>query len=87
MPGLLLQSAKARMAFGLISNMAGGFEGPRVRGKVLPGGGDWILCDSDNVWHMDVRLLLRTEDDAMIYLQYFGSLKMNDSIQSALYRE
>ena len=28
--------------------VAGGdFEGPRLRGKVLPGGGDWLLLRSD----------------------------------------
>jgi hypothetical protein len=26
----------------------GQFEGPRLRGKVLPGGGDWTLLRADN---------------------------------------
>ena len=27
----------------------GSFEGPRLRGKVLPGGGDWLLLRPDGV--------------------------------------
>src|SRR5262245_36196183 len=31
----------------------GEFEGPRLRGKVLPGGGDWLLLRSDDVLELD----------------------------------
>ncbi|MFN6540753.1 MAG: DUF3237 domain-containing protein [Nostoc sp. EkiNYC01] len=69
----------------LIFNIGGGtFEGARLRGKVLPGGGDWILVDGEGVWHMDVRLLLETEDGARIYVQYYGVVVMNEKIGTAL---
>jgi hypothetical protein len=36
--------------------IAGGdFEGPRLRGKILPGGGDWLLLRSDGVLELDLR--------------------------------
>jgi hypothetical protein len=50
----------------------GHFEGPRLRGKVLPGGGDWTLLRSDGVLELDLRLTLETDDGALIHLASFG---------------
>lgn len=50
----------------------GNFEGPKLRGKILPGPVDWLVNGSDGVGHMDVRATLQTEDGANIYLRYQG---------------
>jgi hypothetical protein len=50
----------------------GSFEGPRLRGEVLPEGGDWLLVRSDGVVELDVRATLRTHDGALIYLRHRG---------------
>jgi hypothetical protein len=50
----------------------GDFEGPRVRGKVLPGGGDWLLLRSDGVLELDLRITLETDDHALIYMTFQG---------------
>src|SRR5205823_7388076 len=50
----------------------GEFEGPRLRGKVLPGGCDWTLLRSDGVLELDLRLTLETDDGASIYMTSFG---------------
>ena len=57
-----------------IAPIAGGtFEGPRLRGKVLPGGGaDWTLLRSDGVLELDLRVTLETDDSALIYMTSFG---------------
>ena len=53
--------------------IAGGhFEGPRLRGKVLPGGGDWTLLRGDGVLELDLRVTLETDDGALIYMASFG---------------
>jgi hypothetical protein len=52
----------------------GSFEGPRLNGKVLAGGGDWILVRPDGVGELDVRITLQTDDDALIYVTYRGYL-------------
>src|SRR6476646_5864651 len=53
--------------------IAGGhFEGPRLRGKVLPGGGDWTLLRGDGVLELAVRLTLETDDGALIHMTSFG---------------
>ena len=53
--------------------IAGGhFEGPRLRGKVLPGGGDWTLLRGDGVLELDLRVTLETDDGALIHMTSFG---------------
>ncbi len=55
---------------GLVSG--GSFEGERLRGTVLPGGADWIMGRSDGTMTLDVRLVLHTDDGALIGLTYRG---------------
>jgi len=57
----------------LIVPVAGGdFEGPRLRGKILPGGGDWLLLRADGVLELDLRITLETDDHALIYMTFQG---------------
>ena len=51
---------------------SGQFEGPRLRGKVLPGGGDWTLLRADGVLELDLRVTLETDDGALIHMRSFG---------------
>jgi len=56
-----------------IAEVTGGtFEGPRLSGRILPGGADWILVRPDGVTQLDVRVTLETKDGAHIYLSYRG---------------
>lgn len=50
----------------------GAFTGERLNGAVLPGGNDWVINRADGVMVIDVRLTLKTDDGAMIYLSYQG---------------
>jgi len=50
----------------------GDFVGSRLRGRLLPGGGDWAEYDSDRLFRIDVRSVLETDDGALIYLRYWG---------------
>ncbi|MFJ9038098.1 DUF3237 domain-containing protein [Streptomyces sp. NPDC102406] len=52
----------------------GRFEGPRLRGEVLPSGGDWALFRSDGSMALDVRLTLRTHDGELLHMTYNGRL-------------
>jgi hypothetical protein len=38
----------------------GTFEGPKLKGEVLPGGGDWALLRPDGALELDVRGTMRT---------------------------
>lgn len=44
----------------------GSFDGPALRGEVLPGGADWNLTRPDGVAEVWARYTLRTDDGALI---------------------
>jgi hypothetical protein len=62
----------------------GSAEGPRLRGKLLASGGDWLLLDEGGTGRLDVRGTLETDDGAHIYIQYHGVLEMNEKLLAAL---
>ena len=43
-----------------------------MKGKVLAGGGDWMLVRSDGVGELDVRVTLQTDDGALIHVTNRG---------------
>jgi hypothetical protein len=51
---------------------SGVFEGPQLRGRVLPGSGDWTLLRGDGILELDLRLTLETDDGALIDMWSFG---------------
>ena len=60
-----------RSIFGVTGGM---FEGPRLRGTVRPGGGDWLLTLANGAGELDVRITLETDDGALILVTYRGVL-------------
>jgi hypothetical protein len=50
--------------------------GPRIRGTILPGGGDWLLVGSDQIGRVDVRATIRTDDAALIHYESRGVIKI-----------
>jgi hypothetical protein len=50
----------------------GSFEGDRLRGKVLAGGGDWVTGRADDTLELDLRVTLETDDGALIYMTLTG---------------
>tara|TARA_Y100000588_G_scaffold212493_1_gene226567 strand:+ start:299 stop:754 length:456 start_codon:yes stop_codon:yes gene_type:complete len=56
-----------------IAKITGGtFEGSELKGRILPGGGDWLLLRADGVLKLDVRATLETDDGTLIYMTYRG---------------
>jgi hypothetical protein len=55
---------------GLVSG--GSFDGERLSGQVIDGGSDWQAARADGSTTLDVRLVLKTDDDAMIAMTYRG---------------
>lgn len=56
----------------IVTLTGGSFEGPHLRGEVLPLGADFLVQRTDGVTRLDVRLALRTDDGADIYVTYLG---------------
>lgn len=56
-----------------IAHVTGGtFEGPRFKGMVEGPAGDWITNRPDGTYRLDVRVMLRTDDGALILVTYNG---------------
>src|SRR5215510_9556884 len=56
-----------------IGEIAGGrFEGERLRGKILSGGSDWQSLRSDGTITLNVRVVMETDDGALIGMTYSG---------------
>jgi hypothetical protein len=69
----------------LIFDVTGGsIEGPRLRGRVLPSGGDWLLVRPDGYGLLDVRAAFATGDGAFVYAQYYGVLEMPPRVQALI---
>jgi hypothetical protein len=64
--------------------IGGTFEGKRLKGKILTGGGDWLLLTPDGFAHLDVRAQFLTDDGASLYVQYNGILQVNQKVTDAL---
>jgi hypothetical protein len=60
--------------------IGGSFEGPRLKGKLLPSGADCLLIGSDGVGRLDVRATFESHDGARIYVQYPGVIVFNEKI-------
>jgi hypothetical protein len=71
----------SRMFFEAIE---GKLEGPRIRGQLVGGGGDWLLVGADGFGRLDVRAQIETDDGAFVYVQYHGLLEMNEKMQAAM---
>lgn len=50
----------------------GTFEGPKLKGTILPGGGDWLRHRPDGASELDVRATMQTDDRQLIYVHYRG---------------
>jgi hypothetical protein len=56
----------------VVDASSGTFEGPKLKGTVKGPGGDWVTARPDGSIALDVRLLLETEDGAVILMTYRG---------------
>jgi hypothetical protein len=56
----------------IVSILGGTFEGPNIKGKVVPGGADWQIIRADGFSELDTRYTLETEKGQLIYVQNVG---------------
>jgi hypothetical protein len=56
----------------------GRFTGERLSGDVLPGSVDWTAVDAANIFHIDVRAILRVDDGPIVLCTYNGRVAMPD---------
>src|SRR5689334_437600 len=61
----------------------GEFRGDRLRGEINPGTGDWMLT-RNGVRVVDARVVLRTDDGAVIHMSYGGRIMFPDELGERL---
>ena len=68
----------------IIQILGGDFEGPGLKGKVLPGGADWQLIREDGFTIADARYTLETDDGHLIYVSNVGIRRAPPEIMERL---
>jgi hypothetical protein len=60
----------------LIVNVPGGLvDGPRIKGKLVAPGGDWLRVMPTGVLRLDVRATIQTDDNELIYVSFNGVIQ------------
>ena len=53
----------------------GWVKGPRIKGKFVPPGADWLRIMPSGAMRLDVRAVIQTDDNAFIYMSYNGIMQ------------
>lgn len=56
----------------IVDILGGEVSGPRLAGRVLPGGADWQMVRDDGVAVLEARYTIEADDGALITVQNFG---------------
>ena len=64
----------------IVPVIGGTVTGPKINAEVLPFGADWILMRTDGIGEIDVRITMKTDDGALIYVYYGGILALTPEI-------
>lgn len=71
----------------IVNILPGGWvKGPKISGKIIPPGGDWLRTLPSGVMRLDVRLTIETDDGAQIYMTYGGVVVGSKEAGEALAR-
>ena len=65
--------------------IGGSFEGPDIRGRILPGGSDWQLRRADGFLELVADYYMETDDKVLIQVTNRGLLNLPDPDGPALY--
>ena len=70
----------------IIDISSGTVSGPKLQGKILPGGADWQYIREDNVTYLDARYTIEADDGALIYVSNQGYRHGPDEVIEKLKR-
>ena len=81
------QRIKIDGATSITATYPGGWvKGPAISGKFIGPGGDWITITPAGVARLDVRIVIETDDGALIYMTYGGISVSSKEVGEALGR-
>lgn len=68
----------------VIADITGGrVTGPRMSGRLLASGADWLVIGSDGSGRIDVRAAIELDDGAIVYTTYNGRLNIPPELAAA----
>jgi hypothetical protein len=70
----------------IVPILRGTFEGPDIKGFVLPGGADWQTIGADGFSDLDTRYTLKTDSGRLIYVQNAGIRHATPEVMQRLLR-
>jgi hypothetical protein len=56
----------------VIEILGGDFDGPLLKGTIIPGGADWQIIRRDDVAQLEAKYMLKTEDGVLVYISNTG---------------
>ena len=71
----------------IINILGGTVEGPRLKGKILPGGADWQIIRSDGVVHLQARYTVETDSGGLILVNSEGYRHGPPEVMASLARD
>jgi hypothetical protein len=71
----------------IINILGGTVEGPKLNGKVLPGGADWQIVRADGVVHLNARYTIETDTGGQILVDAEGYRHGPPEVMAALARD
>jgi len=71
----------------IINILGGTVEGPKLNGKVLPGGADWQIVRADGVVHLQARYTIETNTGGLILVNAEGYRHGPPDVMAALARD
>jgi hypothetical protein len=85
--GTVVHASKVPLGKRRFIPITGGlFDGKKLSGDILPGGGDWQLMREDGSAIIHARYTLHTKDDALIYVENKGIRRGNPEVLAQLIR-
>lgn len=70
----------------VVGIVGGTFEGPELRGEVLPGGADWQIARKDGVLDLDARYALKEQRGGLVRVTSQGYRHGSSEVLAALAR-
>ena len=71
----------------IINIMGGTVDGPKLKGKILPGGADWQIVRADGVVHLQARYTIETDSGGRILVDAEGYRHGPPDVMAALTRD
>jgi hypothetical protein len=64
--------------------LGGSVKGPKLNGRALAFGADWLVLRPDGAGELDVRITIQTDDGELIYSYYRGILRIAPEIMERI---